>query len=355
MTAADITSRRKKAQFIESIDVSRRPESRRNNPLASFPIISTPDIEEAQAMICNEVMYMRLKPVHDRHRFHLEMNAVNLGRTMVGYNHYTSDILADCGEVGDVFLLSIGTGSPSVYHLDDEFVVCTEQGAVISPSRRLSVDRPAGSGILIIKAGADALEERFREVTDRRPGQPLVFERSVDLTRGVGAQARRLLEFLLADTQHDDAVLDNPLVRAGLDDLLLNALLALPNTHSDALLGGRRLPGAPRVVRHAEEFMDAHATEPITISDLVAHCGCSRRALFGAFRRYRGYTPLQFLSDCRLKAARRALQNPVPGETVASIAYGCGFVHLGRFAEAYRQRFGELPSETLRQAGLVVG
>jgi hypothetical protein len=26
-----------------------------------------------------------------------------------------------------------------------------------------------------------------------------------------------------------------------------------------------------------------------------------------------------------------------------------GFLHLGRFSEVYRQRFGELPSETFRQ------
>ena len=81
--------------------------------------------------------------------------------------------------------------------------------------------------------------------------------------------------------------------------------------------------------------MEAHVTEPITVSDLVAECGCSGTALHRTFRRYRGYTPMQFLANCRLQAARGALRSPSPTETVSSIAYACGFLHLGRFAQAY--------------------
>ena len=34
--------------------------------------------------------------------------------------------------------------------------------------------------------------------------------------------------------------------------------------------------------------------------------------------------------------------------TVSEVAYRWGFTHLGRFAGAYRERFGETPSQTLR-------
>jgi AraC-like DNA-binding protein len=36
--------------------------------------------------------------------------------------------------------------------------------------------------------------------------------------------------------------------------------------------------------------------------------------------------------------------------TVAAVAHRWGFAHLGRFASAYRCRFGEPPSDTLRRA-----
>ena len=320
-------------------------------PLASFPIVSTRDTDEAQSILSRELVGVRFKRVRDRRAFRLEMNGVHLGRTMAGYNQYASDILVDAGEVDDIVALAIGTGPPSVFYLDGKPLVCTAKGAVIAPSRRVVIDRPAGSGIYMIRAKSNAIQERLREVLGRLPQKPIGFHRGVDLAHGVGAHARRLLDVLVETVQRDSAFLDHPLLRAGFDDLLLNALLALPNTYSDELMGGRRLPGAPRVVRRAEAFMEAHATEPITVSDLVTLCGCSRRALFGAFRKYRGYTPMQFLADCRLKSARETLQSLSPRDTVSSIAYACGFAHPGRFANAYRRRFGESPSETLRKAG----
>ena len=139
------------------------------------------------------------------------------------------------------------------------------------------------------------------------------------------------------------------MLRAGFDDMLVSALLALPNNYRDELEGLPRASAAPSTVRRAEEFMEGHATKAITVSDVVAECGCGRSALYDAFRRFRGYTPMQFLVESRLKAAREALRSPSPGDTVTSIAYACGFPHLGRFSETYRRRFGERPSETLRR------
>jgi AraC-like DNA-binding protein len=35
--------------------------------------------------------------------------------------------------------------------------------------------------------------------------------------------------------------------------------------------------------------------------------------------------------------------------SVTEVALDHGFLHLGRFSEAYRKRFGELPSQTWRR------
>ena len=283
------------------------------------------------------------------------MNGVPLGRTTVVYNRFDSDTLMDAGSVEGAILLIMGVGSPAVFDVDGESVVTTEKGAIISPSRMVAIDRPAGSGTFIIRAGFEAIEERFCEVMDRRPGKPLVFDRSVDLAKDVGAQAQHLVNDLANTFQHDSTIVENPLLRAGFDDMLLNLLLAMPNNYSDELSGGRRLSIAPALVRRAEEYLEANAAEAVTISDLVALCNCSRRALFNAFRKFRDYTPMQFLADSRLKSAHEVLQTPTSGDTVTSIAYASGFSHLGRFSEAYRHRFGELPSKTLRRAAPTTG
>ena len=61
--------------------------------------------------------------------------------------------------------------------------------------------------------------------------------------------------------------------------------------------------------------------------------------------------PLQFLKIRRLEAARRELRSARPDETnVTEVATTYGFYHLGRFSRWYQERFGELPSDTLRQS-----
>lgn len=319
-------------------------------PLASFPIASTTDPEEAQAVLSRELMNLRFRTLRDRRRFRLDLNGVPLGRTAIAFNQFYSETTVDAGEVDETLLLAGGIGAPTIVHLDEEQIDTTQRWAVCTSLRKLLIERPPGSGVIFIRTKREAIEDRFREIVDRRPARPIVFERSVDRSSGVGAQVRRLLAFAIDESQRDESILHNPLLRANLDDMLLTVLLMLSNNCCRELMEGRRLAIAPGLVRRAEEFLEAHATEPVTISDVVNVCGCSRRALFSAFRKYRGYSPMQFLTESRLKCARMALRSPTAGETVTSIAEACGFSHLGRFSDIYRKRYGESPSETLRKA-----
>ena len=107
------------------------------------------------------------------------------------------------------------------------------------------------------------------------------------------------------------------------------------------------LPGANTQGRTLEEVraLQAHAPSFRRDLDLVAVCGYSRSTLFQAFKSDRGYTPMQFLASRRLDLARGRLMRE-PDATVTEIALECGFSNHGRFAKAYRSRFGESPSAT---------
>ena len=74
---------------------------------------------------------------------------------------------------------------------------------------------------------------------------------------------------------------------------------------------------------------------------------CAR--IQATFRRHRGYSPMVFLQTARLDAARATLTSGRPCR-VTDVAFGCGFAKLSSFTAAYRARFGELPSATLRRA-----
>lgn len=313
-------------------------------PLASFPIASTGDTDEAQSILSRELMNLRFRKVKDHRRFRLEMCGVHLGRTMIGYNQFSTDTVVDPGEIEGAVAMIVGTSTPLTVQIDDESIVCREKAAVVAPRRRVVLHRPEGGGAFVIRAGVDAILQRFRDVTGVDPKGSIIFNHSVDLAGGVGAHARSLLDFIVGEIHRDSQILKNPLLRTGFDEMLLNALLSLPNNHSELLINGRIHVAPSGIVRRAEEFLTAHATDPLTVSRLVAECRCSERSLFNAFRKHRGYTPMQFLAECRLRSAHEALQSASPDDTITSIAYTCGFSHLGRFSTAYRKRFGESPS-----------
>ena len=91
-------------------------------------------------------------------------------------------------------------------------------------------------------------------------------------------------------------------------------------------------------------------SEIVSMTEVAEAAGVSLRALQTAFQRLRGCSPRAALGEIRLLAARERLSNPASAGTVSDVAMDCGFTHLGRFSAAYRDRFGETPSTTLRRA-----
>lgn len=98
----------------------------------------------------------------------------------------------------------------------------------------------------------------------------------------------------------------------------------------------------------AIDFMRAAVGTPISMADLVQHCRVAERTLNKHFRTVFDISPMRYLRQLRLTAAREALLAGDPGASVTEIANRFEFNHLGRFAEQYRKCFGESPSTTLR-------
>ena len=103
-----------------------------------------------------------------------------------------------------------------------------------------------------------------------------------------------------------------------------------------------------RVVRRAEDYMQAHLRNPRSVLELCRELGVSERTLHYAFQQVRGLSPMAYFRACRLNAVRQELvAAPAGTATVHEIAQRWGFWHTGEFAAAYRRLFGELPSQTL--------
>lgn len=182
-------------------------------------------------------------------------------------------------------------------------------------------------------------EESFRlQFTGTRPV-------SESMARYWLGAADRLRQEVLAD----DQVLTGPLLRAEAFRLVTTALLhAFPSNFLDRASGSAEKESTGSAgVRRAMAFIEERLAEDIGLAEIAR---MSPRGLQAAFRREKGTTPLGCLRTTRLEAAHRDLQaaDPTTGTTVESVAARWGFAHRGRFAAAYRDRYGQASATTLR-------
>ncbi|MEV1295290.1 AraC family transcriptional regulator [Pseudonocardia sp. NPDC049635] len=139
-----------------------------------------------------------------------------------------------------------------------------------------------------------------------------------------------------------------PLWWAELHRHLVGVLLATHPTESR----NRSVPSGPAprsAASRAVDYLHEHAGEPFSARALARASGTSVRSMQEAFRRELGTSPLQMLIRIRLAKARAELRAGDPAAvTVADVASRWGFGNLGRFSRRFREEFGELPSDVLR-------
>jgi AraC-like DNA-binding protein len=104
-----------------------------------------------------------------------------------------------------------------------------------------------------------------------------------------------------------------------------------------------RLPLAARrkaVVEIARDYLEAHFAERVHLSALAGVCGVSPFHLIRVFRRAIGVPPHAYLKQLRVARAMVMLHD---GESVASIAYACGFSDQSHLTRAFKSTYGFPP------------
>jgi len=124
-------------------------------------------------------------------------------------------------------------------------------------------------------------------------------------------------------------------MRVELESALAVSLLCASRHNYRDLLDRNCPAAAPWQVRRAESFIETNWDKPITLEDIVAASGASARSVFRAFRRSRGYTPLQFRKHIRLLHAKQLLHDNSSALSVTEVALVCGFSDLSRFSKDF--------------------
>lgn len=313
--------------------------------------ITTAEPDEARAE-CGRVYFPhRLTVLHDPADFRMSLTAASLGPVSVGLLGYSGEVRVETGELETGYEINVpldGLLGTWTGHAE----VCASPGtaAVYRPDGRTRLHGWHDGGRLLgIKVERPALEEALAELTDRPVRGVVPLGPALDLRSGAGARWWALARALVAVAEDPDGPLGRPMVARPLAQAVVAALLlAVDHPWREAL---DRRPATPRPasVREAVELLEAEPERPWTVAELAGRVGVGSRGLQDGFARHVGTSPTAHLREVRLRRAHADLLAADPARhTVTEIALRWGFTHLGRFAAAYRHRYGHAPSQTLR-------
>lgn len=321
-------------------------------PSPGYFSVSTSDLDHAEQVYFRSIAGAKILQVSDKEKFKLKLDYLGFNSVSLISNSITSACSMEALLDKDDFRLVLALHAPSQFSWrGHSYLVSEKQGIVVNPSSKINVDRYSRSQTLVLKTSYSILKGHLELLTNQNIKGTLKFDKQIDLGQGPGAYLYELMSRLSYDAQYNDRLLQEPGIKRGYGELILGAILALPHNYSHSLHPKGKPVYIPRIVTRAEDYMRSHFNELITISDLIRICRCSQKELFSSFKSSREYTPMEFLLEQRLQAARKELIEPgTAAYTISEVAHICGFAHLGRFAKQYRKRFGELPSDSVKRA-----
>ena len=318
------------------------------HPLSRSPIIRTGDPEEMRQALFT-VYGANGFAVPRREGFQGVANYLVLENVGLGFCGYGAKTIVDFAE-SDFARLQIPLKGNATTILNGEaFAVNERQPCIVPAEEPTRVAFESGYEQLILRIKASALERSLVALLGAKPRGVLMFD-PVTSPIQPSAQVLHDLTMFLAKQLNSSAARLPRAVLLELEQALIVAFLsAYRHNFSDALEGNAK-EAAPRIVRLAEEYIEASWNRSITIEDLASHTNTSIRSLYAAFKRSRGYSPMTFAKTVRLRHARQLLLEANQRTSVSAVAFKCGFGNLGHFASDFRRMFGELPSDVLARA-----
>ncbi len=279
----------------------------------------------------------------------------SVGDVSAVFVRYGANVLVEATPTAERFVLTVPLGPMGA---GVTRIARTRTSAFVLASGSRTLMHPDGrAGALVYSLRKERLGAHFEGLLGRPPRRPLDFAEVDDggdaapahggAAPGAAAHALDAVCRSLWQTAQEQPEAGSGLARLLEDQLCTAVLLGLEHSGAAEL----RAPAGdvrPSHAQAARDWLAAHLAEPVTVTDLARGIGLSVRQVQHVVRAEYDVTPLGLLRELRLVEAHRLLRAASPHErTVAGIAHDCGITHLGRFAQAYRERYGLTPAQSL--------
>ncbi|WP_246287265.1 helix-turn-helix transcriptional regulator [Lacticaseibacillus absianus] len=158
---------------------------------------------------------------------------------------------------------------------------------------------------------------------------------------------------IAAESQGATLVGRDLLQQARVIELLCLLMRALPNNQVSAdhvsAQAAAETPDRSALAVAASYYLEAHYTEPVTLTDLADHLHVSTAHLSHTFKAVNGVGPMGYMTSLRLNRAQQLLkETALPIKAVASAV---GYQDPYYFSRLFKQTFGQAPSQVQEQRG----
>lgn len=313
--------------------------------LDAFPQIRTTEVEALESAVARAYGDITFDVKGSRERFRTVANHSQLSGIGLTYAKHGAEIeigLRDTAFYAQLFSVN---GSAQATVGREQIRISEHDTFLCSPSDKFALAYSGAFEQLVVKVNTAALVRQLEILTGSPKARELRFQSASDVRTPQGAFHRHLIFRLISMLESAPHMPSSAFLE--LEQSILTSFLVANAHNFSELLASSPRPSAPWQVRRAEEYMEAHWDQPLTMEQIADACQTSVRSLFHTFRKSRNHSPMEWLRMVRLRHAREMLIEGKHGTSVTDVALACGFSNVGHFARYYRQHFDERPSDTL--------
>ena len=257
--------------------------------------------------------------------------------------HFHGDFTVTFPAPLDEITFVIPTAGKIIFNHVTESVGLAQIGLAIDKAEVRSarfVDNHAQHGISISRA---LITERLSMLLGKPILQKIRFEPVVDLSVPA-LQGIKALVDLATGAEFDLLINTGSLMPSRLREMLVDAVLETwPHNYTQALQRPSPLI-APRHVRLAVEYIQAHPEQLSSGKELAQLTSVSLRALQEGFQRFMGTSIVAYQRQVRLERAFATLSQGA-SPSVTDVALQHGFSNIGRFCQYFQSAYGISPAD----------
>ena len=319
-------------------------------PLSNYHRFCSSDLDETRYNVAKVFSPHQLTVNDTTTAFATRVHEAKIGRSALVYITYGTAVSIETDCLNHCYLVQVpweGSAEVSSQAANEVFLPGT--ASIISPRDPLTMRWSKDCSFYTVRLNRSTLEKKLAKLIGCELQEPLAFHSAFDLTTQQGRHWVNAVNFVRRQLEpaNGQPVIDSVLEQ--FEDMLCLMLLQSHSHNYTAQLFGTPGKIIPKSIKRACDYIGDNLHQPISIDELATACGVAPATLTRHFKLYIGQSPMEYIREQKLEAVYQLLSRSTLDKSVTDIAMQYGFNHLGRFAEYYRKRYGELPSSTLKQ------